>query len=74
MDRAGAKNAIGKGMLRGLQSTFESIQKDASAKVVMIGSAVPKIFCAGADLKVMHQFSIKLMVFLIVRHVTSWLN
>lgn len=51
LDRAGAKNAIGKGMLRGLQSTFESIQKDASAKVVMIGSAVPKIFCAGADLK-----------------------
>ncbi|KDP39925.1 hypothetical protein JCGZ_03456 [Jatropha curcas] len=51
LDRAGAKNAIGKEMLRGLQYTFETISKDDSASVVMICSSVPKVFCAGADLK-----------------------
>ncbi|XP_065857276.1 probable enoyl-CoA hydratase 2, mitochondrial isoform X2 [Euphorbia lathyris] len=38
-------------MLRGLRQTFESISSDDSAKVVMICSSVPKVFCAGADLK-----------------------
>ncbi|GLT35083.1 hypothetical protein SLA2020_095640 [Shorea laevis] len=51
LDRPVAKNAIGSDMLRGLQHTFEAIDKDSSAKVVMICSSVPKVFCAGADLK-----------------------
>ncbi|EEF30028.1 probable enoyl-CoA hydratase 2, mitochondrial isoform X2 [Ricinus communis] len=51
LDRPGAKNAIGKEMLRGLRNTFETINNDASANVVMICSSVPKVFCAGADLK-----------------------
>lgn len=51
LDRPEAKNAIGKDMLRGLQHNFEAIQKDRSAKVVMIRSSVPKVFCSGADLK-----------------------
>ncbi|XP_065857258.1 probable enoyl-CoA hydratase 2, mitochondrial isoform X1 [Euphorbia lathyris] len=51
LDRTAAKNSIGKEMLRGLRQTFESISSDDSAKVVMICSSVPKVFCAGADLK-----------------------
>ena len=53
LERPGAKNAIGKDMLRGLQETFEAIERDSSANVVLISSSVPKVFCAGADLKVM---------------------
>lgn len=52
LDRPEAKNAIGKEMLRGLQNAFEDINRDASANVVMIRSSVPRVFCAGADLKV----------------------
>ena len=52
LERPGAKNAIGRDMLRGLQQTFDAIEKDHSANVVMICSSVPKVFCAGADLKV----------------------
>lgn len=52
LDRPGTKNAIGKDMLRGLQYAFETVDKDHSAKVLMICSSVPRVFCAGADLKV----------------------
>ncbi|GMJ06092.1 hypothetical protein like AT4G16800 [Hibiscus trionum] len=51
LDRPEAKNAIGNDMLRGLRRAFEDIGQDSSARVVMISSSVPKVFCAGADLK-----------------------
>ncbi|KAL2489997.1 ATP-dependent caseinolytic (Clp) protease/crotonase family protein [Forsythia ovata] len=51
LDKPGTKNAIGKDMLRGLQYTFETVDKDRAAKVLMICSSVPRVFCAGADLK-----------------------
>ncbi|KAJ6308602.1 hypothetical protein OIU76_018230 [Salix suchowensis] len=51
LDRRAAKNSIGKEMLRGLRDTFETIESDVSAQVVLICSSVPKVFCAGADLK-----------------------
>ncbi|KAK4486497.1 hypothetical protein RD792_009180 [Penstemon davidsonii] len=51
LERPSTKNAIGKDMLRGLQYTFEAVNRDHSAKVLMICSSVPKVFCAGADLK-----------------------
>ncbi|PSR91690.1 Enoyl-CoA hydratase [Actinidia chinensis var. chinensis] len=38
-------------MLRGLQLSFEAIDRDSSANILMICSSVPKVFCAGADLK-----------------------
>lgn len=57
LERPGTKNAIGKDMLRGLQHTFETVHKDHSAKVLMICSSVPKVFCAGADLKVECSFN-----------------
>nr|KJB51802.1 hypothetical protein B456_008G232200 [Gossypium raimondii] len=51
LDRPEAKNAIGKEMLSGLRHAFEAVDRDSSARVVMISSSVPKVFCAGADLK-----------------------
>ncbi|EYU43579.1 hypothetical protein ABFS82_03G014700 [Erythranthe guttata] len=51
LERPETKNAIGKDMLRGLQHTFEAVYKDHTAKVLMINSLVPRVFCAGADLK-----------------------
>ncbi|KAH7834509.1 hypothetical protein Vadar_016800 [Vaccinium darrowii] len=51
LDRPGVKNAIGWDMLRGLQHSLETINRDSSANVLMICSSVPKVFCAGADLK-----------------------
>ena len=52
MNRPERKNAIGKDLLTGLQQTLEAISKDSSANVVLIRSLVPKVFSAGADLKV----------------------
>lgn len=52
MDRPEAKNALGKEMLRGLLSSFEDISRNSDANVLMICSSVSKVFCAGADLKV----------------------
>uniref|UniRef100_A0A6N2MTP3 Enoyl-CoA hydratase n=1 Tax=Salix viminalis TaxID=40686 RepID=A0A6N2MTP3_SALVM len=51
LDMPAAKNSIGKEMLRGLRNAFETIESDESAQVVLICSSVPKVFCAGADLK-----------------------
>ncbi|KMT11790.1 hypothetical protein BVRB_5g104920 [Beta vulgaris subsp. vulgaris] len=51
LDRPGSKNAIGKDMLIGLQHNLETINRDLSSKVLMMCSSVPKVFCAGADLK-----------------------
>ncbi|KAL0314006.1 UNVERIFIED_CONTAM: putative enoyl-CoA hydratase 2, mitochondrial [Sesamum angustifolium] len=51
LERPATKNAIGKDMLRGLQYAFEVVNKDSAAKVLMICSSAPKVFCAGADLK-----------------------
>ncbi|XP_022158480.1 probable enoyl-CoA hydratase 2, mitochondrial [Momordica charantia] len=51
LDRPEAKNAISKDMLRGLRHAFESVDSDPSVNVMMICSSIPKVFCAGADLK-----------------------
>ena len=39
-------------MLQGLRSAIEEVETDTTAKVVLVASSVPKVFCAGADLKV----------------------
>ncbi|RLM61079.1 methylglutaconyl-CoA hydratase, mitochondrial-like [Panicum miliaceum] len=51
LERPEAKNAIGKEMLQGLRSSIEEVEADATANVVLVASSVPKVFCAGADLK-----------------------
>lgn len=60
LDRPEAKNAISKDMLRGLRHAFASVDTDPSANVMMICSSVPKVFCAGADLKVFLFFQLGL--------------
>lgn len=52
LDRPEAKNAIGKEMLQGLRTAIEEVEADKTANVVLVASSVPKVFCAGADLKV----------------------
>ncbi|CAN6232701.1 unnamed protein product [Urochloa humidicola] len=51
LERPEAKNAIGKEMLHGLRAAIEEVEADAAANVVLVASSVPKVFCAGADLK-----------------------
>lgn len=58
LDRPEAKNAISKDMLRGLRHAFESVDSDPSVNVMMICSSIPKVFCAGADLKVFSFFQL----------------
>jgi hypothetical protein len=53
LDRPKAKNAIGKDMLHGLRTAIEEVEADATANVILVASSVPKVFCAGADLKVL---------------------
>ncbi|KAJ4712670.1 Methylglutaconyl-CoA hydratase [Melia azedarach] len=55
LNRPAARNALGTDLLRGLKHTFEAISEDSSANVAMICSSVPKVFCAGADLKERRQ-------------------
>lgn len=57
LDRPGSKNAIGKDMLTGLEHSLETINTDFSSKVMMICSSVPKVFCAGANLKERREMS-----------------
>jgi enoyl-CoA hydratase/carnithine racemase len=52
LERPEAKNAIGKEMLQGLRSAIQEVEADTAANVVLVASSVPKVFCAGADLKV----------------------
>ncbi|XP_066317477.1 probable enoyl-CoA hydratase 2, mitochondrial [Miscanthus floridulus] len=51
LERPEAKNAIGKEMLQGLRSAIQEVEADTAANVVLVASSVPKVFCAGADLK-----------------------
>nr|ACN26354.1 unknown [Zea mays] len=38
-------------MLQGLRSAIQEVEADTAANVVLVTSSVPKVFCAGADLK-----------------------
>ncbi|XP_047322643.1 probable enoyl-CoA hydratase 2, mitochondrial [Impatiens glandulifera] len=51
LDRPQAKNAIGKDLLREFKLSLEDINNDPSVNILLITSLVPKVFCAGADLK-----------------------
>ena len=52
LERPEARNAIGKEMLKGLRTAMEKVEADPTANVLLVASSVPKVFCAGADLKV----------------------
>ncbi|GAA5949332.1 hypothetical protein JCM21900_005607 [Sporobolomyces salmonicolor] len=51
LDRAKAKNALSVQMVRELRDLVEEVRFDGETRVLILRSAVPGAFCAGADLK-----------------------
>eukprot|EP01104_Vermistella_antarctica_P009750 TRINITY_DN2532_c0_g1_i1.p1 TRINITY_DN2532_c0_g1~~TRINITY_DN2532_c0_g1_i1.p1 ORF type:complete len:321 (-),score=39.01 TRINITY_DN2532_c0_g1_i1:46-951(-) len=51
MNRPKARNALGRQLLDELKSALSEIQFDPSVRVTILRSSVPRVFCAGADLK-----------------------
>nr|XP_033810323.1 methylglutaconyl-CoA hydratase, mitochondrial [Geotrypetes seraphini] len=51
LNRAHAKNAISKNLLKMMAKTLETLKGDKKVRTVILRSEVPGIFCAGADLK-----------------------
>lgn len=51
LDRPAAKNALGRQLLAELQQALADLRSDSSARVLVVHSRVPGVFCAGADLK-----------------------
>lgn len=51
LDRPGARNALGRQLLGELEAALVALATDPAARVVVLHSLVPGVFCAGADLK-----------------------
>ena len=51
LDRPEGKNSLSKKMIEEFNASVADLHKDAKTNVVVISSAVPRVFCAGADLK-----------------------
>uniref|UniRef100_A0AAV1U5Z0 Enoyl-CoA hydratase n=1 Tax=Peronospora matthiolae TaxID=2874970 RepID=A0AAV1U5Z0_9STRA len=51
MDRPEARNALGRQFMAEFRQALEQVRFDSSVRVVVVRSAVPRVFCAGADLK-----------------------
>ncbi|CAM6109849.1 unnamed protein product [Calypogeia fissa] len=51
LNRSEARNAIGAEMLKQLHSIVQGLRHGTSARVLIVCSTVPGVFCAGADLK-----------------------
>lgn len=51
LNRPEGKNSLSKGMLKELHEELVMLHEDDSTNVLVISSSVPKVFCAGADLK-----------------------
>jgi methylglutaconyl-CoA hydratase len=51
LNRPDGKNSLSTEMLNEFNSAVSRVSNDVDARVVIISSSVPKVFCAGADLK-----------------------
>ncbi|XP_076242989.1 methylglutaconyl-CoA hydratase, mitochondrial [Calliopsis andreniformis] len=51
LNRPIAQNALGRSLINQLSSTISSVREDTKLRVLIVRSLVPKIFCAGADLR-----------------------
>ncbi|CEL98587.1 unnamed protein product [Vitrella brassicaformis CCMP3155] len=51
LQRPEAKNAISSALLYDLSNAVESVRHDEQTRAVIVRSRVPRVFCAGADLK-----------------------
>jgi methylglutaconyl-CoA hydratase len=51
LNRPAAKNALGRRMMAEFADALAAVRFDQAVRVVIVRSAVPGVFCAGADLK-----------------------
>ncbi|KUF67077.1 Methylglutaconyl-CoA hydratase [Phytophthora nicotianae] len=51
MDRPDARNALGRQFMAEFRQALDQVRFDPKVRVVILRSVVPKVFCAGADLK-----------------------
>lgn len=51
LNRPASRNALGKTLVNQLSESISCIREDSKLRVLIIRSLVPKIFCAGADLR-----------------------
>ncbi|KAJ6669666.1 hypothetical protein lerEdw1_000215, partial [Lerista edwardsae] len=51
INRAHAKNALNKNLIKMISKVMEALKTDKKVRTVIFRSEVPGIFCAGADLK-----------------------
>jgi len=51
LDRPAAKNALGRQLMAEFRQALADLRFDPAARVVVVHSLVPGVFCAGADLK-----------------------
>ncbi|GFR40227.1 hypothetical protein Agub_g795 [Astrephomene gubernaculifera] len=51
LTRPGARNAIGRQLLRELWEAVELVRQERTTRCVIVRSVVPGVFCSGADLK-----------------------
>ncbi|KAK6643007.1 hypothetical protein RUM43_004510 [Polyplax serrata] len=51
LNNSARKNAFSRNLVGSLSQAIRSVKHDKSVRVVIIRSMVPKVFCAGADLK-----------------------
>lgn len=51
LNRSEGKNSLSTAMLEEFNDAVQKVTNDAAARVVIISSSVPRVFCAGADLK-----------------------
>jgi methylglutaconyl-CoA hydratase len=59
LNRPEARNAIGAEMLKQLHGIVLGMRYSEHARVIIVCSTVPGVFCAGADLKVSLNFKDK---------------
>ncbi|CEG43691.1 enoyl-hydratase isomerase domain-containing protein [Plasmopara halstedii] len=51
MDRPEARNALGSQFMAEFRQALDQVRYDPKARVIVLRSVIPKVFCAGADLK-----------------------
>ncbi|MDP1832333.1 MAG: enoyl-CoA hydratase-related protein [Geothrix sp.] len=51
LDRPAARNALGRQLMAEFRQALADLRSDTSARIVVLHSHVPGVFCAGADLK-----------------------
>ncbi|XP_073974540.1 methylglutaconyl-CoA hydratase, mitochondrial [Rhodnius prolixus] len=77
LNRVKQKNAISKNLLDSLENAIEKVNNDNTVRVVIIRSYVPRVFCAGADLKerlTMTEADVRIFVNRIRKFMTSLEN